>query len=54
MGPETCQDNDAGVWYKIGAIPGRTMVLDGNSSQVMIISVCNLLYIQQRPTIAMQ
>lgn len=28
---EVCQDNDAAVWYKIGQVPGRTIVVDANS-----------------------
>jgi len=29
---ETGQDNDHGVWYYIGQVPGRTVVIDANST----------------------
>jgi hypothetical protein len=42
--PETCQDNDAGVWYKFGQVPGRTIVVDGNSLAGDNISLQYALY----------
>jgi hypothetical protein len=46
---ETGQDNDHGVWYYIGQVPGRTIVVDGNSSSVNNIDLQYALYYSDSP-----
>lgn len=41
---ETCQDNDAAVWYKFGRVPGRTIVVDANDNGSNDISIQMALY----------
>ncbi|MCB0507625.1 MAG: T9SS type A sorting domain-containing protein [Bacteroidetes bacterium] len=41
---EVCQDNDAAVWYKIGQVPGRTIVVDANDNGSDDISIQMALY----------
>lgn len=41
---EVCQDNDAGVWYKFGQVPGRSIVVDANDNGSDDISIQMALY----------
>ncbi|MEZ5002459.1 MAG: T9SS type A sorting domain-containing protein [Chitinophagales bacterium] len=42
--PELCTDNDAGVWYSFGQVPGRTIVMDATNTGADDISLQAALY----------
>ena len=46
---ETGQDNDHGIWYYLGQVPGRTVIVDANSSGADNIDLQFALYSSTTP-----